>query len=281
MTKRMSVLFRPLFLAFCCCWAIPSIFPPAYASNGPLVRIAEASWTVSLRSKEHLHGCGAALIASRWLLTAGHCLTWVDGRTPLREQLSAWGGNSDLRRLRPLPPIRQAYFPPGFFYKSLRFFEVSHDDIALIELDEPVTLSEGSLTIISLPTLGAHAPKSDESADVFFSGWGQTPGKKADRNEDGVGFELRGFSAPLRNLTSSQNSPELHSLYSRKGVCLGDSGSPLVLVAKNESPVLSAVASKVSGSCSKRSLKESVFTKIEPFLPWIESVMNRAVESSR
>lgn len=226
----------------------------------------EWPWQVSLHVKGSGHTCGASVISNRWLVTAAHCVQ--DDLKVKYSQASVWEAymglhaqgqlgkstvKSNIKRIIPHPN-----------YNTYTF----DNDIALMELESPVTLSS-VIWPICLPesTFVFPAGKS-----VWITGWGAT-------KEGGFGATVL-QKAEVRIINETVCSSLMSDITSRMmcagvltgGVdaCQGDSGGPLSSIEANGRLFLAGVVSWGDG-CARRN-KPGVYTRVTMYRGWITEI---------
>ncbi|XP_017462389.1 PREDICTED: transmembrane protease serine 9-like, partial [Rhagoletis zephyria] len=136
--------------------------------GGSNATLNQIPWQVSWRffnqtTNTHRHICGASIIADKWLLTAAHC---VDVVKPLEEKnfrayvglLSQSAPDSNSK----LMTIKKITMHSGWDSQQII------NDVAVVELDEPIGLESSNLNAICLgrPTDNVEGKMS------VISGWG-------------------------------------------------------------------------------------------------------------
>lgn len=133
--------------------------------GGTTASISQVPWQVALiyrpaRSDFQGQFCGGSILSSTWILTAAHCLE--DG-IAVRDLMVLAGTNElSTRRLNGIQAKRYILHPSWDTYTN-------DNDVALIELQKPISLSAGRAEAISLP---AARPENGDIAVI--SGWGNT-----------------------------------------------------------------------------------------------------------
>lgn len=121
-----------------------------------------APWMVSLQfgTRVKIHFCGGTIIASDWILTAGHCLQNKNIR------LEVYAGRHDLKKneseTEQKREIWRTFIHPQF--KG----GVGNNDIALIQLKEPLIYTS-SVDQLNLPD-----KSTSEEGEAVLYGWGST-----------------------------------------------------------------------------------------------------------
>ncbi|CAG0886995.1 unnamed protein product [Darwinula stevensoni] len=222
--------------------------------------------------------CGGALIRERWVLTAGHCITYQNTlreRGPSdflvylgkhRRNGSEDDGDVQIRR------VSRIILRRGF---NLQNYDA---DIALMQLTEEAELT-ARVQLICLPTSEVDL---DEKKGMVAS-WGYN-------ESDMLADELMKVELPVipndkcRQETSRHTGEPLPDLtwnmfcadYENQSVCNGDSGSPMVSLDPTETrwEAVGIVSNFFVGgqSCSaKLPGRYGVFTKIARFTAWIRT----------
>ncbi|XP_008307205.1 ST14 transmembrane serine protease matriptase a isoform X2 [Cynoglossus semilaevis] len=224
----------------------------------------EFPWQVSLHVKSYGHVCGASIINQRWLVTAAHCVQ-DDGKIRF-SQPSTWEAYFGLHEQRKIGShvvkknLKQVIPHPN--YNAYTF----DNDIALMELDSPLTYSD-YIRPICLPS-AQHEFMTGST--VWISGWGAT-------REGGYGASIL-QKAQVRiinkDVCNKLMGGQITSRMLCAGVltggvdaCQGDSGGPLSSPAGSRM-FLAGVVSWGEG-CARRD-KTGIYTTVTKFIGWIK-----------
>ncbi|XP_050949807.1 ST14 transmembrane serine protease matriptase b [Labeo rohita] len=227
----------------------------------------EWPWQVSLHMKTQGHVCGASVISNRWLVTAAHCVQ--DKEKYKYSQADQWEvylglhhqsktSKSTLRHVKRI--ISHPQYDP-----------MSYDnDIALMELDSPVTLSQ-SIWPVCLPDATHDFPVGKS---VWITGWG-----KLREEVDDVASVLQKAEVRIINNTVCNKlmddgiTPRMICAGVLAGgvdACQGDSGGPMTSTENNGRMFLAGVVSWGDG-CGRRN-RPGVYTRVTEYRSWIREM---------
>ncbi|MGC5778815.1 serine protease [Methylobacterium sp. NFXW15] len=241
--------------------------------GGKLATVNEFPWQVVLivggTPKEvRSPFCGGSIIASRWILTAAHCL--ADIQSPDGVEIVSGSnfpmtiGQGDRVKIEKIISHRQ--------YNS----ETWENDIALLYLARPIKLG----TPVLLPTADIEIPAKSE---VTVSGWG------AVTMYGGMTTMLLKASMPVvaNEVCNSADAyggavkaGMLCAGYRDGGVdaCQGDSGGPLVGTSPRGKLLLGVVS--WGKGCALR-LRYGVYTRVPTYITWINEHIKSPKRVSR
>ncbi len=211
--------------------------------------------------QEGSYSCGGALIASRWVITAGHCALDVKA-----VDLSVKVGTNDLTQGGEIIAVKRIIIHPKYDLFTL------DSDLALLELKKAV----------SIETLPLFVGDTEEGRIAAVVGWGAR-----DVNPfTGEGFNLSTLLYELflpivslqecrRVMEDLQNDGPITTnmlcagdLLGGEDTCQGDSGSPLMVVQDDEVRLAGLVS--WGAGCAKVDTY-GVYTRVSQFSKWIES----------
>jgi len=238
-----------------------SITPSTQRIVGGVEAIANSwPWVVSLQLRDHF--CGGALIDTRHVLTAAHCLT-----TAIDSQIRVIAGlherkNSNTGRTQNIGVSR--------IFKHEEYNTVTQtNDIAILRLSQPVKLNN-YVDLICLP-----GPDPQESTAVTVAGWGTI------YKNSPLATSLRQVTIQVANTQASAAYPAYFNVQQQIGAgipyvggkdsCQGDSGGPL-MYNNNGQWYLSGVVS--FGTECALSHYPGVYTRTSAYLNWIRSKIN-------
>ncbi|KAK5931435.1 hypothetical protein CgunFtcFv8_027583 [Champsocephalus gunnari] len=235
--------------------------------NGEEARPHSWPWQISLQVKHGSrfhHTCGGTLIAPRWVLTAGHCITPGDVyRVVLGEHdQSQQEGSEQLR------DVMRIIVHPDWDID----FVARGNDLALLKLDKSPVLSD-SVGPACLPPPGETPP---HGTPCYISGWGNlyTHGPMPDRLQQAL-LPVVGHSVCSRSDWWGINVKNTMICAGGGEVsgCNGDSGGPLSCVSTDGRWFVQGVTSFVSSRVCNEEKKPTVFTRTSAYSQWLSEVM--------
>uniref|UniRef100_A0A672KAA1 Suppressor of tumorigenicity 14 protein homolog n=1 Tax=Sinocyclocheilus grahami TaxID=75366 RepID=A0A672KAA1_SINGR len=231
--------------------------------GGQEADVGEFPWQVSLHVKNTAHVCGASIISERWLVTAAHCVQ--DDPKIKYSQPGTWEAYLGLHTQKEKQKATKKLLKQIIPHKNYNSHTYDND-IALMELDSPVTFS-ATIRPICLPTATDVFPAGET---VSISGWGAT-------REGGSGATvLQKANVRIINSTVCDElmNGQITSRMTCAGVlsggvdaCQGDSGGPMSILS-NERMYLAGVVSWGDG-CARRD-KPGIYTNMPKFRAWIK-----------
>lgn len=258
--QHKTVFFAFLLVLFGFVLSFPHI--DTYIFGGKKATKNQFPFLVSLQVKingKYDHNCGASILSDpRFLLTAAHC--WLLG-SEVKDYQIAVGllmKNDTGVRYNVSKFIIHPYHIP------LPINRITHD-IAVLMLEKPIRLDKNTKTIEINPNF------IGENVKATLAGWGSS----LDQYEGLKYIELTTISNKKcsKQLPRGLVKDEMVCAYSGifgKGVCLGDSGGPLFL------------DNKIIGISSWAKVcalgYPDGFTRVSPYVKWIEQVMKQESE---
>ena len=235
----------------------------------------EYPWQVRLSIYDTVSGfsylCGGTLIDPQWVLTAGHCVTESNGSVSVPGDVNVYVDNYD--RTDPWEQHRSVI--NVIRHPSYNDFTLDND-IALLRLDTPVTLGDGTYspytktaTIPLIPaTIGSLA-----GVNASVTGWGLTSegGSLSNILQE---VQLPIIENSVCNDASHYNGDITNNMMcagydaGMKDSCNGDSGGPLVVLNAGQWNLAGIVS---WGDGCAQPYKPGVYTRISQYVSWINS----------
>jgi len=213
-------------------------------------------WQVRLHADGAL--CGGTLIDTKHVLTAAHCL-----QTPIiTKNYLVYVGIHDMNQ-----PIyaEQKIVAERVFMHEQYDAKTHQNDIAIIRLSKPVTISE-KINIICLP--GPEARNTNET--VWITGWGTTSfeGETSDILKQSSLHTMPTRCGQIYGSYNNEKQMCAGAYGGGRDTCQGDSGGPL-MYESNGQWFLNGVVS-YGYQCARDGFP-GVYARVSYYLPWIRS----------
>uniref|UniRef100_A0A3P9L5G2 Suppression of tumorigenicity 14a n=1 Tax=Oryzias latipes TaxID=8090 RepID=A0A3P9L5G2_ORYLA len=225
----------------------------------------EFPWQVSLHMKDVGHACGASLINEKWLVTAAHCVKdRFDGRPSMP---STWEAFLGLKTQKESSKEVQRRFLKQVIPHPNYNYDTYDNDIALMELERPVTYSD-FIKPICLP-----APQHifEVGKQVYITGWGAL---REGANQAATILQKAEVRIINQTVCNTLMGGEITNQMLCAGVlqggvdaCQGDSGGPLSS-KEGKRMFLAGVVSWGEG-CARKN-RPGIYTRVTKFLGWIK-----------
>lgn len=217
-------------------------------------------------------GCGGSIINEKWILSAAHC------EVVFPSELSAGGVDlKDPNRIK--LTIKRVIIHPQFENTGWG----SKNDIALIELTNPINFEKTKLSAIALATPEFQKNGGvDEGVKALVMGWGYT---SYNDNYPHMSDELLAINIPIVGLERANSNESYdgvidHTMLAAgydkggKDSCGGDSGGPLIVHdAQSNQAILAGVVSFGHG-CGL-AYKYGIYTNVAVAYNWIMETMSK------
>ncbi|GJQ80474.1 hypothetical protein Trydic_g12371 [Trypoxylus dichotomus] len=210
---------------------------------------------VSLRTSSNIHFCGGTILNTRWILTAGHCMIGKD-----TSDVVAVVGTNTLKSKGIIRRTCKIVIHPN--YNDTNF----SNDIAVIMVTTPFTFNG---TIASVVIITGFPPPI---LNVTVIGWGRTNGGAAPirLQEFSTQTISRSLCSPFYKETIKPNCV-CTKMRKGKGICNGDSGSPLLHTESKAQLGISSFNNREG--CNTDLVLLDVYTKVAPYAGWMRETL--------
>lgn len=212
-----------------------------------------ASTTVSLVDTRAGALCTASILSEDIAITAAHCV----GGHPNDMQIS-FGPRTSAREARPV--VEVAISPLWAQHQRER---INNGDLALVRFSGGLPTSAKAATVMK----SSHHLTNGEI--VTLAGFGISNGEGG----EGAGH-LRTVEVKIDNAQYSKTEVSLVQT-NHRGACHGDSGGPAFIQDNRGELLLWGVTSRGINDPSDHCSGDSVYTRIQPYTRWINSVIRR------
>ncbi|EFA10762.1 brachyurin [Tribolium castaneum] len=237
--------------------------PPPRIIGGSTARAGQFPWqaAIYLDNISGKYFCGGALITNQWILTAAHCV--FGGKLFTIHLGSNTLFSQDENRI--ILSSSKYVVHPEYDQNTLE------NDVGLIQLHMPVTFTE-YVQKINIANMG----QIHDGVVVTAAGWGQTSDSSSGMSNNLIYAELSIISNTECQITyGSQIKSGMVCAVGNynEGICIGDTGSPLVKPDVKGSPLHVGIASFMSQNGCE-STDPSGFIRTDVYHKWISNVTN-------
>ncbi|CAF4069416.1 unnamed protein product, partial [Adineta steineri] len=239
----------------CGCSPVSPIVPKIHGGESSIPQ--SWPWIVSLRhagfdKKEHF--CAGVILEASYIITAAHCVQqeWMS----ILSDITICAGSVRLSdACLQTRSVRQIIIHHGHNNRT------HENDIAIVELDEPLDFTDRWVSKICLPSVKTGSRYPLAGTNVMTIGWGQT--RQNDTASDKlqqVTLKVMDDSTSACSNTLTNRTVQICAYGLNKDSCPGDSGGPLMQFTTAKRWVLVGITSYSSSNCTLP-IKPGVYTR--------------------